>query len=197
VAIYSNGKLSTAMARRVASAVEPYDPLFLEEPVRPEHDHRLPELGQTTTVPVATGERRFSRWDFRTLLEERGVDVLQPDLSHAGGISEVRRIASQAETHGVALAPHCPLGPVALAASVHVDAAVPNFLVQELPGFYGGDHTRYTVEGFDVEDGAVPIPDGPGLGVELDEEELRDPANRGHDQYIPTRHHPDGSVADW
>jgi len=185
------------MARRVASAVEPYDPLFLEEPVKPEYDHRLPELRGHSTVPFATGERRFSRWDFREILAEGAIDVIQPDLSHAGGISEVRRIAAQAETHGVALAPHCPLGPVALAASLHVDAAVPNFLIQELPGFYGGDHDRYTKGGFELEDGTIGLPDDPGLGVDLDETELRDTDNRGHDQYIPTRYHDDGSVADW
>lgn len=197
IAIDAHGKLSPAMARRISVALEPYEPMFLEEPVRPEYDHRLPELREHTSVPFATGERRFSRWDFREVFERGGVDVVQPDLSHAGGISEVRRIAAQAETHGVALAPHCPLGPVALASSIQLDAAIPNFLVQELPGFYGGDHNRYTVEGFEIEDGAVVVPDRPGLGVDLDEAMLRDPDNRGHSQYIPIRHHDDGSVADW
>ena len=196
IAIDAHGKLSPAMARRVVEAVEPYDPLFVEEPVRPEYDHRLSELRQQTSVPIATGERRYSRWDFREVIDS-GIDVVQPDASHAGGISETRRIASLAETYGVSVAPHCPLGPVALASCVAVDAAIPNFLIQELPGFYGGDHNRYTTTGLSVENGALQLPDRPGLGVELDEDELRDPANQGHDQYIPTRYHEDGSVADW
>lgn len=196
VAIDTHGKLSPAMARRVFEAVAPYDPLFIEEPVRPEFDDRLPELRQSTNIPIATGERRFSRWDFKGIID-RGVDIVQPDTSHAGGISEVRRIASLAETYGVTVAPHCPLGPVAVAASVAIDAAIPNFLIQELPGFYGGEYNRYTKVGFTVENGRLLLPDRPGLGIELDEKSLRDPENQGHDQYIPRRYHDDGSVADW
>jgi galactonate dehydratase len=196
VAIDAHGKLSPAMARRVLDAVEPYDPLFVEEPVKPEYDHRLGELRQHTAVPLATGERRFSKWEFRELCES-GVDVFQPDPSHAGGISEVRRIAALAETFGVAIAPHCPLGPVALAAAVHVDAAVPNFLIQETPGFYGGRFDAYVSDGLAMTDGAVDLPDAPGLGVTVDEDALRHPDNQGHDQYVPLRHHDDGSVADW
>jgi len=196
IGIDAHGKLSPAMARRVIEAVEPYDPLFIEEPVRPEYDHRLSELRQQTSVPLATGERRYSRWDFREIIDS-GIDIIQPDASHAGGISELRRIASLAETYGVSVAPHCPLGPVALASCVAVDAAIPNFLIQELPGFYGGDHNQYTTKGLAIENGNLQLPDRPGLGVELDEDQLRDPANQGHDQYIPTRYHEDGSVADW
>jgi galactonate dehydratase len=177
-------------------AIEPYDPLFVEEPVRPEYDHRLEELRQGTSIPIATGERRFSKWDFREVIDS-GIDIIQPDLSHAGGISEVRRIAALAETYGVTLAPHCPLGPVALASSVAIDAAIPNFLIQELPGFYGGDHNRYTSSGLTIKDGKLHLPDRPGLGVDLDEDELTDSRNKGHNQYVPIRYHGDGSVADW
>jgi len=196
VAVDAHGKLSPAMARRVLTRLEPYEPMFVEEPVRPEHDHRLGELRAGTDVPLATGERRFSRWDFRDICDS-GVDVFQPDPSHAGGISEVRRIAALAETHGIAMAPHCPLGPVAVAAAAHVDSAIPNFLVQETPGFYGGSFDRYASDGLTVEDGSLHLPDDPGLGVTIDEDELRDAENRGHDQYIPMRTHEDGSVADW
>jgi len=196
IAIDAHGKLSTTMARKMMDAIEPYDPLFVEEPVRPEYDHRLEELRQGTSVPIATGERRFSKWDFREVIDS-GIDIIQPDVSHAGGISEVRRIATLAETYGVTLAPHCPLGPVTLASSVAIDAAIPNFLIQELPGFYGGDHNRYTTSGLKVEDGKLHLPDRPGLGVDLDEDKLADSTNKGHNQYIPIRYYGDGSVADW
>jgi galactonate dehydratase len=196
IAIDAHGKLSPAMARRVLDAVEPYDPLFVEEPVKPEYDHRISELRSNTSVPLATGERRFSKWEFRDLCES-GIDVFQPDPSHAGGISELRRIAALAETFGIAIAPHCPLGPVALTAAVHVDAAIPNFLVQETPGFYGGTFDQYVADGLTMTDGHVQLPDEPGLGIDVDEDALRRPDNQGHDQYIPLRHHDDGSVADW
>jgi galactonate dehydratase len=196
VAIDAHGKLSPAMARRVLVRLEPYEPMFVEEPVRPEHDHRLNELRSSTEIPLATGERRFSRWDFRELCPS-SVDVFQPDPSHAGGISEVRRIAALAETHGISMAPHCPLGPVAVAAAAHVDCAIPNFLIQETPGFYGGSVDQYTAAGFTVEDGSLHLSGDPGLGVDVDEDELRAADNQGHDQYIPTRTHEDGSVADW
>jgi galactonate dehydratase len=197
VAIDAHGKLAPPTAKRVLRRVEPYEPLFLEEPVKPEYDHRLGDLRDASTTPIATGERRFSRWDFRDVIDD--VDVVQPDASHAGGISELRRIAALAETHGAHTAFHCPLGPVALAACVHVDAAIPNLLIQETPGFYGGSFDRYAESGlsFDPESGAIAVPDRPGLGIDLDESELEAPENQGHDQYIPTRTHADGSVADW
>jgi len=130
VAIDFHGRLSIAMASRVLPRLEHVGPLFVEEPVVPELGNSLPRLTASTSIPIATGERLFSRWDFRPLLDS-GIAVLQPDLSHAGGISEVRRIASMAEAWGLALAPHCPLGPIALAASLQIDLAVPNFLIQE------------------------------------------------------------------
>lgn len=196
IAIDAHGKLSPAMARRMLEALEPYDPLFVEEPVKPEYDHRLDKLRSSTNIPIATGERRFSKWEFRDICES-GVDVFQPDPSHAGGISELRRIAALAETYGIAMAPHCPLGPVALAAAINVDAAIPNFLVQETPGFYGGSFDQYLSDGLTMTDGSVNLPDRAGLGVVVDEAALRKPHNQGHNQYIPLRHHDDGSVADW
>jgi galactonate dehydratase len=197
VAIDLHGKPALPTARRLLRRLEPYEPLFVEEPVKPEYDHRLDEFRSAATTPIATGERRFSRWDFRDVVDS--VDVVQPDASHAGGISELRRIASLAETHGVQCAFHCPLGPVALASCVQVDAAIPNFLIQETPGFYGGEFDRYAEEGleFDAETGSLRIPDRPGLGVTLDEDDLRASTNQGHDQYIPHRTYDDGSVADW
>ncbi|MFB6228281.1 MAG: enolase C-terminal domain-like protein [Halobacteriales archaeon] len=141
VAIDAHGKLAPPMAKRVLRRIEPHEPLFVEEPVKPEYDHRLADLRSAATTPIATGERRYSRWDFRDVID--AVDVVQPDASHAGGVSELRRIAALAETHGVHTAFHCPLGPVALSACVQVDAAIPNLLIQETPGFYGGSFDQY------------------------------------------------------
>ena len=144
-----HGRMSMAMARRVLPLIEPYLPLFVEEPVLPEYSRDLRSLVESTSVPLATGERLFSRWDFRDVLSS-GIAVAQPDLSHAGGISETRRIAVLAETWDVALAPHCPLGPLALAASLQVDFAVPNFLIQEQSGGIhynqANDLTSYLVD---------------------------------------------------
>ena len=130
IAVDFHGRVSLAMARRILPKLEPFGILFAEEPVVPELSFQLRDLVTCSPVPIATGERLYSRWDFRAVLEA-GVAVVQPDLSHAGGISEVRRIAAAAETCGAALAPHCPLGPIALAASLQVSFAVPNLLIQE------------------------------------------------------------------
>ncbi|MDX1745906.1 MAG: galactonate dehydratase, partial [Halobacteriales archaeon] len=126
-----HGRVSKPMAKRLAAALEPHDPLFIEEPVLPEHLDALPEIAARTTIPIATGERCYSRWDFKSLFEDGAVDVIQPDLSHAGGITEVHKIAAMAEAYDVAMAPHCPLGPIALAACLQVDACAPNALIQE------------------------------------------------------------------
>jgi galactonate dehydratase len=117
------------MSRRLLPQLEPLHPLFVEEPVAPEHSANLRSLVESTSIPLATGERLYSRWDFRDVLAS-GIAVAQPDLSHAGGISEVRRIAAMAETYDVTMAPHCPLGPIALAASLQIAFSVPNFLIQ-------------------------------------------------------------------
>ena len=114
------------MAKRLADALEPHDPFFIEEPVLPEQNEFLPQLAAHTSIPIATGERMYSRWDFKEVFESGAVDVIQPDLSHAGGITETHKIASMAEAYDVALAPHCPLGPVALASCLQVDACSPN-----------------------------------------------------------------------
>lgn len=130
VALDFHGRAGFAAARKIIREIEPFNPLFAEEPVLPEYTDRLHDLVTSTTVPIALGERLFNRTDFAPVLEA-GVAVIQPDLSHAGGISEVRRIAAMAETKDALLAPHCPLGPIALAASLQVAFATPNFLIQE------------------------------------------------------------------
>ena len=202
VALDCHGRFSTAMSRRVLPLLEPLRPLFVEEPVLPEHTRDLGAVVAATTIPIATGERLYSRWDFRPAFEA-GSAVAQPDVSHAGGISETRRIAAMAETHDALLAPHCPLGPIALAACLQVDFAVPNFLIQEqsLGIGYGDDSglLGYLVDTapFTFVDGGIARPTGPGLGIEVDEAEVRRAAERGHDWRTPLWRHADGSLASW
>jgi len=170
-----HGKVSKPMAKRLARALEPHEPMFIEEPVTPEYNEFLPDLAASTTIPIATGERMYSRMDFKGLLESGGVDVVQPDVAHAGGITETRKIASMADAYDVALAPHCPTGPLNLAAALHVDACSPNALIQE-QSLFGGDLWRDYLENpelFDHDGGLVDLPDGPGLGVAVDEDALQ------------------------
>jgi galactonate dehydratase len=202
VAVDFHGRASKTMAKRLIDALEPHDPFFVEEPVLPEHDEVLPDLAARSSVPIATGERMFSRWDFKSILADGAVDVIQPDLSHAGGITEVKKIADMAEAYDVALAPHCPLGPVALASCVQVDACAPNALIQEqsLDIHYNveSDVLDYLADPdvFAFEDGYVDLPDGPGLGVEVDEATVRERAG-DVDWHNPVWRRDDGSVAEW
>ena len=204
-----HGRVSKPMAKQLATALEPHNPMFIEEPLLPEHLDALPKLANHTTIPIAAGERLFTRSDFKPILEDGAIDLIQPDLGHAGGITEVRKIAAMAEAADVALAPHCPLGPVALAACVQVDASTPNALIQEqsLNIHYNetADLLDYLVDAsvFEYDDGFVEIPDGPGLGIELDEAAIRDAAVEKPDWgdsmglFKPTWRHEDGSVAEW
>jgi galactonate dehydratase len=204
VALDFHGRFSAAAARRVLPRLAPLHPLFAEEPVTPEHSHLLPAVVTASTVPVACGERLYSRSEFLPVLQA-GVAVAQPDLSHAGGISEVRRIAALAETYDALLAPHCPLGPIALAASLQVAFATPNFLIQE----YGLGIHYNTAEGADLldylmdssvlraVDGYVRRPEGPGLGITLDEDAVRRADQQGHHWRPPVWRHEDGSFAEW
>ncbi|PSP55757.1 galactonate dehydratase [Halobacteriales archaeon QS_1_67_19] len=198
-----HGRVSKPMAKRLAAELEAYEPFFLEEPVLPEHNDALEEVAARTSTPIATGERLYSRWDFKELFEQGVVDVVQPDLSHAGGITEVTKIASMAEAYDVALAPHCPLGPIALASCVQVDACSPNALIQEqsLDIHYNGgnDVLDYLADPsvFAYEDGYVDLPDGPGLGIEVDADHVAEMAERDVDWHNPVWRHEDGSVAEW
>jgi len=197
-----HGRASKSMAKRLASALESLDPMFIEEPVLPEHNDTLPKIAEHTTIPIATGERLFSRWGFKELFEQGVVDVIQPDLSHAGGISEVKKIAGMAEAYDVALAPHCPLGPISLAACLQIDACSPNVLIQEqsLDIHYNdsGGILDYLENPsvFEFADGYVELPDGPGLGVEINESSVADRAG-DMDWHNPVWRHEDGSIAEW
>ncbi|MBE1588240.1 galactonate dehydratase [Nonomuraea angiospora] len=197
-----HGRASTAMARRLLPLLEPYLPLFVEEAVLPEHSRNLAALAASTSIPLATGERLFSRWDFRDVIGH-GIAVAQPDVSHAGGISEVRRIAALAETYDVTMAPHCPLGPISLAASLQLAFAIPNFLIQEQSvGIHyneGNDVLDYLVD-----PAPLTFPGGhatratrPGLGIEINEAAVERMARQGHRWRSPLWRHADGSFAEW
>jgi galactonate dehydratase len=199
-----HGRVHRPMAKQLARALEPLHPLFIEEPLLSEQVEGLAELAGQTSIPIALGERLYSRWDFKPIFESRCADIIQPDLSHAGGISECRRIAAMAEAYDVAVAPHCPLGPLALAACIQLCAASPNAVLQEMSlGIHyntdGFDLLTYVREPgvFDVSGGFVAIPDGPGLGVTIDEARVREEAKVPHRWRNPIWRRPDGAFAEW
>jgi galactonate dehydratase len=202
IALDFHGRFSTAATRQILPLLEPLLPMFIEEPVLPEFARDLRRVVESTSIPIATGERLFSRWDFRDVLTT-GIAVAQPDISHAGGVSEVRRIAAMAEAYDVNVAPHCPLGPITLAASLQIDFATPNFLIQEqsLGIEYGGGNELldYLVDPgvFTFTDGHVERPTGPGLGIEVNEDVVREAAANPHRWRSPILRHEDGSFAEW
>ena len=203
IGIDFHGRVHKPMAKILAKELEPFRPMFIEEPVLPENNEALREIANATNIPIATGERMFSRWDFKKLLHDGYVDIIQPDLSHAGGITECKKIFSMAEAYDVAVAPHCPLGPIALAACLQVDATAHNAFIQEQSlGIHynqGNDLLDYVKDPsvFSYSEGQVSIPQGPGLGIEVDEEYVRKMAKVGHDWKNPVWRHKDGSVAEW
>ena len=192
IGIDFHGRVSPAMAIQLAKALEPYHPMFIEEPVLPENIDELARVARSTSIPIATGERLFTKWGFREVLEKGAAAILQPDISHAGGILETKKIAAMAETYYGAVAPHCPLGPIALASCIQLDACIPNFLIQEHVTTGEG----YLKTPFEIVDGYIPLPTGPGLGIELDEAALAQKVYPG-DWETPRFWHADGSVADW
>jgi galactonate dehydratase len=202
VAVDFHGRMSLPMARRVLPLLEELAPMFVEEPVVPEVSELVGQLVAATSIPIALGERLYNRWDFRRVLPT-GVAVIQPDLSHAGGISEVRKIATMAEAYDVALAPHCPLGPIALAASLQVALASPNLLIQEQSlGIHynaGSELLDYLVDAsvFDYTDGYVARLTGPGLGIDVDVAAVEKAAAVGHRWRSQVWRRDDGSFAEW
>ncbi|SHN34458.1 galactonate dehydratase [Cryptosporangium aurantiacum] len=202
VAVDLHGRATFPAARMLLPALAPLQPLLIEEPLLPEHGDRLPELVAHCSVPVATGERLYHRSDFLPALRA-GISVVQPDLSHAGGISEVRRIASLAETHGALFAPHCPLGPISLAASLQTALATPNFLIQEQSmGIHynvGAELLDYVAdpEPLRIVDGHIARLEQPGLGITVDEDAVRRADRSGHAWRNPVWRHHDGSFAEW
>jgi galactonate dehydratase len=173
-------------------ALEPYQPMFIEEPVQCQNVEVMADIARSTHLPIATGERVFTKWGFRELLEKGAATVLQPDLCHAGGITEVRLIAGMAESYYAAIAPHNPLGPISLAAGLQIAGSIPNFLCQEQVHLGEG----YITKPFEVRDGYIDLPDGPGLGIELDDDAVAEKI--GHDWRNPMPYDADdGSVVDW
>ena len=199
-AVDFHGRVPFETAARLIPQLTPFHVMFVEEPTLPEYSHLLSRLADQ--VPIATGERLYHRSEFLPALQA-GVSVVQPDVSHAGGITEVRRIASLADVFDACLAPHCPLGPIALAACLQVDFATPNAVIQEQSlGIHynvGNDLLDYLVDTsvFDFRDGYVEKPPRPGLGIEIDESAVRAAAANPHVWRTPTWRHADGSFAEW
>jgi galactonate dehydratase len=192
IGIDFHGAISPQNAALLIKELEPYQPFFIEEPVNCQHVDVMASLARKTHIPIATGERIFTKWGFREILEKGAASILQPDLCHAGGIFECRLIAGMAEAYYASIAPHNPLGPISLACGIQLSASIPNFLCQEQVSLGDG----YLVEPFRVVEGHIPIPGGPGLGIELDEEALAD--KLGHDWKSPETYlESDGSVVDW
>ncbi len=178
--------------------------MFYEELLLPGNIDALREVARTCAVPLATGERMFTRWEFKAILEAGVVDIIQPDVSHAGGIWEMRKIAAMAEAYDVAVAPHCPLGPLTLAASLQIDYCTPNAFIQEQSTnvAYHADSEnamfRYVHDNpFEFRDGFVSRTARPGLGVEINEEAVREAAVTGHRWRNPIFRLEDGSLAEW
>ena len=198
-----HGRVAAPMAKVLLRALEPYRPLFVEEPVLAEQAETYPRLAQMTSIPLAAGERMYSRFEFKRVFEAGGIAIVQPDLSHAGGITECHKIAAMAEAYDVALAPHCPLGPVALAACLQLDFVAHNAVLQEQSmGIHynkGGELLDYVInrDDFTLTNGYIePLPK-PGLGVEVDEARVIAASLNAPDWRNPLWRHADGSVAEW
>jgi len=199
-----HGRVHRPMAKQLAKLLEPLGLLFIEEPLLSENPEGLTDIARLVSTPIALGERLYSRWDFKPFFERGAVDIIQPDLSHAGGLSECRRIAAMAEAYDVAVAPHCPLGPLALAACLQLAATAPNVAIQEMSlGIHyntgGHDLLNFVTnpEALTPIDGYLPIPTGPGLGVEIDEAAVRTADQDRHRWRNPIWRTRDGSFAEW
>ncbi|WP_334122003.1 galactonate dehydratase [Glutamicibacter sp.] len=198
-----HGRVHKPMAKVLIKELEPYKLMFIEEPVLSENVTSMLEPLRNSSTPIALGERLFSRWDFKDVLASGAVDIIQPDPSHCGGITEARKIAAMAEAYDVAVALHCPLGPIALAANLQIDAGAYNAFIQEQSlGIHynkSNDLLDYVNDPsvFAYEDGMVAIPEGPGLGIDVNEEYVIERAAEGHRWRNPIWRHKDGSFAEW
>ncbi|MEO5611707.1 MAG: galactonate dehydratase, partial [Sphingomicrobium sp.] len=199
-----HGRVHRPMAKQLAKVLEPLGLLFIEEPLLSENLEGLRKIAALTSTPIALGERLYSRWDFKPVFEMGVVDIIQPDLGHAGGLLECRKIAAMAEAYDVAVAPHCPLGPLALAACLQLDACTPNVAIQEISlGIHyntgGHDLLNFVVdkEVLTPVDGHLPIPEKPGLGITIDEAAVRAADKDRHRWRNPVWRLEDGSFAEW
>jgi len=198
-----HGRVHRPMAKQLAKAIEPLGLLFIEEPLLSENPEGLRQIAELTSTPIALGERLFSRWDFKPFFEMGAVDIIQPDLSHAGGILECRKIAAMAEAYDIAVAPHCPLGPLALASCLQLAACTPNVAIQEISlGIHynvGHDLLSFVSnkEVLTPVDGYLPIPEEPGLGITIDDAAVREAHKDRHRWRNPVWRLADGSFAEW
>ena len=203
IAVDFHGRVHKPMAKILAKKLEEFDLMFIEEPVLCENMEDFKEIAASCNIPIATGERLYTKWDFKRLFCAGGVDIIQPDLSHAGGITEVKKIGAMAEAYDVALAPHCPLGPIALASCLNVDAVCHNAVIQEQSmGIHynvGKSVLDYVKnkEDFQFKEGFVELPKLPGLGVEVDKALVLEENKNPHSWKNPVWHHADGSIAEW
>ncbi|MFD1632851.1 galactonate dehydratase (plasmid) [Haloplanus ruber] len=203
IAVDCRGRISKGRLPRLASVLEPYGVRFLEEPVLPDQNESLERLSPTVGAPMATGQRMYTRWDFKRVLGNDAVAIVQPDITHAGGISEVKKIAAMAEAYDVDVMPKCPVGPISLAACLQIDFSTPNAVLQEqsigVHELEGNEHLRYLEDPtvFEYDDGNLEPPTEPGLGIDVDESYVREQSEKEIRWQTPLWHHEDGSVAEW
>lgn len=203
IGIDFHGRVHKPMAKVLAKALEEYHPMFLEEVVLPENEECFKEISNLVSTPLATGERLYTRWQFKNIFKQGAIDIIQPDVSLCGGILETRKIAAMAEAYDMAVAPHAPYGPLALAATLQVDTCTPNVFIQEQSlGIHynqGYDLLDFVnnKEIFQYKDGFLDIPTKPGLGIEMDEDKVKEVAKEGLNWNIPSWKHYDGTIAEW
>ncbi|WEV63913.1 galactonate dehydratase [Bifidobacterium sp. ESL0732] len=204
IAVDFHGRVHRPMARQLAKALNQFRLAFIEEPVLPTNREALHQIADVSDAPIALGERLYSRWDFKDILEDGAVDILQPDLSHAGGISECHRIAAMAEAYDTAFAPHCPLGPIAFASCIQTDAASETAVFQEQSINIHDTSSANPIfdvlrnrDVFHYENGFVQLPDAPGLGIDIDQEKVEELAKIGHDWKNPLWVTYDGTPIEW
>jgi galactonate dehydratase len=196
IGVEFHGASQPQAALKIMKALEEFDPMFYEEPIQSENLDVIADLARQTHIPIAIGERVYTKWGFREVLEKKAASIIQPDVCYAGGITELRLIAGMAEAHFVPLAPHNPQGPCSLAASCQIAATIPNFLIQER----GTDtHANMLRNPFQAADGFLPLPTGPGLGIEFDEDRFMalvgDP--RPYPRTFDAGPDGDGAPVDW
>ena len=203
IGIDFHGRVHKPMAKVLAKELEPYKLMFLEEVVLPENEEAFREVANHTSTPLATGERLYTRWEFKNILKEGAIDIIQPDIALCGGILETRKIAAMAEAFDVAVAPHAPYGPIALAATLQLDVCTPNVFIQEQSlgihynkGFDLLDFVK-NKEIFQYKDGYLDIPTKPGLGIEIDEELVEKVSAEGLYWTNPSWKNYDGTIAEW
>ena len=203
IAVDFHGRVHKPMAKVLAKELEPLKPMFLEEVVLPENEEAFSEIAQHISTPLATGERLYTRWAFKNIFKQGSIDIIQPDVALVGGILETKKIAAMAEAYDVAVAPHAPYGPIALAATLQVDACTPNVFIQEQSlgihynkGFDLLDFV-HNKDIFQYKDGFVNLPTKPGLGLELNEELIEDISQEGLIWTNPQWENYDGTIAEW